>query len=126
MEQKDDELTIGEPSGDLAVIGDGHGGTQSISMQLLQDVYNEITGMSEELNKGYEQSYQITFDDLIQLNIKINQLYEQYNIKSKNTQITIYYQKDSSEKFSSFERFSLYNRDIVNSCGSKKRYPLQN
>ncbi|MCH7675731.1 hypothetical protein IH879_12360 [candidate division KSB1 bacterium] len=39
------------PSGDLAVIGEREG--TEVSLQLLQDVYHEITGREEELNLDY-------------------------------------------------------------------------
>jgi len=98
------------PSRDVAIIGESpHGGTQ-ISMQVLQSIYNEITGGTEELNKGYDRPFQIAFSDLEQLNHKFEQVTEQYHIQSKNCSVKLYHLNDTREKFSSFDRFRIYNK----------------
>lgn len=96
---------IESATGDIGIIGEN---TQ-VSMQLMQSIYNEITGKTEEISQGYKNPYQVKLDDFIQLNAKITQLEEQYSICAKNTNITIYYLKDTKEVFSSFERFLAYD-----------------
>ena len=61
-------------SGDLAVIGERDG--TEVSFQLVQDVYNEITGKEEELNKGYDLSFRVQIDDLQQHHYQVKQLCE--------------------------------------------------
>jgi hypothetical protein len=83
------------------------GENQAVSMQVVQDIYNEITGKSENLSRIFRANHKATSEDLKQLNTKIEQLYEQYNIISKNCAISVYHIDDCKEQFSSFERFSL-------------------
>jgi len=101
-----------EPSshetGDVAISGE-NGNSQLVSMQLVQDVYNEITGKTEEITKGYKPDYIIKIEDISQLNTKITQLYEQYYIQSSNCSVTIYYEEDQKQVYTSFERFMLYD-----------------
>lgn len=84
-----------------------------VSFQILQDIYNEITGKREEIENRYKIQFQLRFEDIEQLHIKINQLYEQYNIKSHNCSVTLFYVKETKEVFSSFERFKLFNQSSL-------------
>lgn len=84
-------------------------GDKPVSMQLVQSIYNEITGKKEELSKVLRENHFTEIDDLKNLNIKIEQLYEQYQIASKNCSITLYFLNDCKEQFSSFERFNLFD-----------------
>jgi hypothetical protein len=84
-----------------------------ISMQTVQHIYNEITGRSEELSRSYSINHVTSFSDIKQLHIKLCQLYEQYNIVSKNCAVTLYHVDDQKQVFSSFERFELYDRTTL-------------
>lgn len=108
-QENDQNEQPGSPTGDVAIIGDETKEGRSVSMQLIQDIYNEFTGKTEEISQGYSKSFQVTLIDIEQLNAKINQVQEQYNICSKNCSVTIYYLSDTRERFSSFERFKLYD-----------------
>lgn len=83
---------------------------ETANMKLLQNIYNEITGKTESLSKRLTDNHIINFESIEQLNYKICQLYEQYNIIGKNCSVTIYHINDSKETFSSFERFKIYNK----------------
>lgn len=107
-----EEPGSGEPTGDMALIGE-EPKSHLVSMQVLQDVYNELTGKTEELTKGYEIPYQVSFEDLEQLNHKITQLYEQYNVVSANCAVTVYHEKDQKQVYSSLERFRVYDRSSM-------------
>jgi hypothetical protein len=85
-----------------------------VSLQTVQGIYNEITGKTEQIGRGFEVSFQIEFADIEQLHLKMMQLCEQYNICSSNHSVTIYYSEDNKEQFSSFERFRLYNKNNPN------------
>lgn len=89
------------------------GSNNQVSMQVLQDIYHEITGKSENLSKSYKESHIVNFDDICQLDAKIRQLYEQYHIVSNNCCVTIYHVNDSKERFSSFERFKIYDKSSL-------------
>ena len=95
-------------SGDIAVIGESSN-AKVISLQTLQGIYNELTGKSEEVGKSYSKPIQVKLADLDQLNHKITQACEQYNVVSGNCSITVYYVDDSRDRFSSFDRFRLHN-----------------
>lgn len=93
--------------GDNTAVTVGEG--QQVSMQVLQDVYNEITGKTEKLSKSFRLNHKTAFEDISQLNIKITQLYEQYNIVASNCTITLFHVDEGKEQFSSFERFKAYD-----------------
>lgn len=95
-------------SGDIAVIGESSNSTQ-VSLQTLQGIYNEITGKSEEVGKSYSKPIRVQFSDIVQLNHKVTQACEQYNVVSGNCSVTVYYVDDTRDRFSSFERFRLHN-----------------
>ncbi|MUK60873.1 hypothetical protein GNP81_07210 [Aliivibrio fischeri] len=80
-----------------------------VSFQVMQSLYNEITGKTEEIGKQYKNRYQVEMNDLVQLNCKMNQAFEQYNLVTNNCTITIYYEEDNNERFSSFARFSAFD-----------------
>lgn len=95
-------------SGDIAVIGESSN-AKVISLQTLQGIYNELTGKSEEVGKSYSKPIQVKFSDIEQLDHKISQACEQYNVVSGNCSITVYYVDDTRDRFSSFERFRMHN-----------------
>lgn len=106
----DEIIRPGKNTSDVQVdVGNGN----LVSMQAVQHIYNEITGRTEELSRTYTINHCVSFDDICQLNIKICQLYEQYNIVSKNCSVTIYHVDDQKQVFSSFERFELYDRTTL-------------
>ena len=55
----------------------------------------------------------VTFDDIKQLHFRIEQMYESLNIQSHNLSITVYYDEDTREIYSSFERFSLLDQSSL-------------
>ena len=76
-------------SGDVAVIGESSNRTQ-VSLQTLQGIYNELTGKSEEVGKSYNKPIRVKLTEIEQLNHKISQACEQYNIVSGNCSVTVY------------------------------------
>lgn len=87
-----------------------------ISMKLLQSIYHEITGKSEKLSKFLRENHEVNFEDLNQFNTKINQMYEQYNVISKNCSVTVYYTRGLKEQFSSFDRFQIFDKSSTSAC----------
>lgn len=110
MDKKIDKMNSPDLSEEqMVIVGDKTATETPVSFQVLQNIYNEITGKREELEKSFRKPFRMTISDLEQLDIKINQLYEQYNIKSTNCSVTVVYNKDTKETFSSFDRFKLLN-----------------
>jgi hypothetical protein len=93
------------PENRIVRLGSGH----EVSMQVIQDLYNKLTGKSEKLTRTFRLNHTTTYEDICQLNTKITQLYEQYNIKGHNCTITLFHVNDSAERFSSFEKFQSYD-----------------
>ena len=93
-------------SGDI-ILGD-ESAQKAISFQLAQAFYNEITGKSEQLNEEFFVSFILTFDNIKQLHNRITQSIVQYNAKAANASFAVKYLNDSSERFSSIERFELH------------------
>ena len=87
-----------------------------VSFKLVQSIYNEITGKKETTTKRLKDAHEIKIVDLEQLNIKIKQLHEQYNIISSNCSVNIFHIDDCKEQFSSFERFKLYDSSSMSPC----------
>jgi hypothetical protein len=105
-----DEFANNSDSDDLMLVGDGPGSGHPISMKQLQAWYNEITGRTERLSQRFTDPIQLDFSDIEQLNIKIFQTLEQFNVISQIVEVVIYHVDDSAERFSSFERAKIYNK----------------
>jgi|SRR6185312_3744887 len=85
--------------------GDVHlAGGQKVSMQLVQQMYKEVTGKSERMTRNISCAHQTEFPDLENLNSKIEQLLEQYNVAEKSCSVTFFHTNDSTERYSSFDR----------------------
>jgi hypothetical protein len=89
------------------------GGGQLVSMKAVQQIYSEITGRTESLERAYKTNHSVGFEDLCQLDAKVTQLHEQYNIVSKNCSVTLFHLDDQKQTFSSFERFKLFDRTTL-------------
>jgi hypothetical protein len=102
---------------DPSIPNDGNtvdlGGGQLVSMKAVQQIYSEITGRTESLERAHKTNHSISFDDLCQLDAKITQLYEQYNIVTRNHSVTLFHLDDQKQTFSSFERFKLFDRTTL-------------
>ena len=84
-----------------------------VSFQILQSVYNELTGKKEEVSRRYEIPIRTTMEDLKQLDFRIKQMCEPFSIQSQNMTITVYYQEDTREVYSSFERFQIIDSSSI-------------
>ena len=109
MAAPDDKNLSPSSSGDMAVIGEGTPNRTPVSIQVLQNIYHELTGKSEEVLKSYDDAFHVVFNDFKQLNHRIQQICEQYNICSSNCAISVFYINDTKDTFSSFERFQAFN-----------------
>ena len=105
-------------AGDMAVIGEGTPNRALVSIQILQNIYHEVTGKSEEVSKSYNESFRVVANDFNQLNLRISQMCEQYNVCSSNCNINVFYVNDTKDTFSSFERFQAFNAGSTSSVES--------
>jgi hypothetical protein len=96
-------------SSELALIAEGTPGETKISLQVLQNIYHELTGKTEDLSKSWDDPLNVELNDFQQLNYWVTQCLEQYNIKAINCSIKTFYLNDTKETFSSFDRFLSFN-----------------
>ncbi|WP_171229097.1 hypothetical protein [Ruegeria sp. HKCCA4008] len=77
-----------------------------VSLQVVQDVYNDITGRTERLSRYFFDAHQIEFSDIENLHRSIQALMEQYHCVGSNCSITIRYIDEKTERVSSFQKFA--------------------
>jgi len=97
----------GTPDSNEIILGDDSS-KQAISFKLAQAFYNEITGKSEKVTEEFNPSFILTMENVNQLHQRIIQSTAQYNVKSANASFSVEYVNDSSERFSSIERFMAH------------------
>lgn len=78
-----------------------------ISVQLIQEIFTELTGKNESLTESFTKPYQIEFAHIEDLYHKITQMLEQYKIISFNCSAIIYYANSTKDELSSFDRLSF-------------------
>lgn len=100
-------IDASEQQGGQIILGDD-ASQQAISFKMAQAFYNELTGKSEQISEKFTKSYILTIDNIEQLHQRIIQSTAQYSIASANASFSIKYQNDSSERFSSIERFKVH------------------
>ncbi len=105
VDQNNDE------TGEIVSVAD-----QPVSMKVIQSIYNEITGKTEKIGRSLSDDHDIDLGALKQLNHKINQMLEQYNVVGKNCSVTLYHVDDCKNQYSSFERFELYDSSSMSPC----------
>ncbi|NIK10459.1 hypothetical protein FHY11_004012 [Xanthomonas arboricola] len=119
MSTANNEKALGSgASGDLAVVGEGTPNETKVSIQLLQGIYHELTGKTEDVSKSYNEPFQTILSDFEQLNFRIAQCCEQYNVKALNCSVKVYYVNDTQETYSSFERFASFNAGTTSAVES--------
>lgn len=79
-------------------------GGQRVSMQLLQQMYKDVTGKTERITRNFVCNHRTEFADLENLNSKIEHLLEQYNVAEKSCTVSFFHTNDSTERYSSFDR----------------------
>lgn len=85
----------------------------SENFQLAQAMYHIITGKTEKLTHSYNGNYKINFASITQLNTKLQQMIQQWNILGQTCNITVSHMDDNTQKFSSYERFQLYDQTLT-------------
>jgi hypothetical protein len=96
------------------VIETAGGNSTEVSFQQLQAVYNTLTGKTEEISKHFDKPVRVELNDLVQLNQRVTQTLEQYNVKAQSCVVVVFHKEDTKEVFSSFERFKAY--DTTRTC----------
>ena len=68
---EENKHTPSDGVGDIAVIGEGTPNRTPISLQVLQSIYHELTGRTEQVSKSYDEPFKVVQGDLDQLHIRI-------------------------------------------------------
>lgn len=97
----------------MVKVGDG---TSHVPIKFYQDVYHQVTGRTEQISRRYKDNLLIEFADLQQLHYKISQLRGVHNIVANNEVVSIFYEKERKEQFTSFDRFKSYNANAASPC----------
>lgn len=80
--------------------------TGNAPIAIYQSIYNDITRTTESMSRSFDNDIQIGFDEIKHLHEMISQSCSQYNVKSANQSVTIYYSDETKDVFSTFEKFS--------------------
>ena len=91
-------------------------GSSLVPIKFYQDVYHQVTGRTEQISRKYKDNLLLELADIQQLHHKIAQLLDVHNVVASNEVITIFYEKERKEQFTSFERFKLYNANATSPC----------
>lgn len=103
----EDIVEVSEENTGEIILGDD-ASQQAISFRAAQAFYNEITGKTEQISEKFTKSFILTIENIGQLHQRIIQSTAQYRVVSANASFSISYQNDSSERFSSIERFNTH------------------
>lgn len=78
--------------------------------KIAQALYNAVTGKTESLSRSYSDNYEVNNEAIVQLYRKIIQTYAQWEVISRNENITIIHIDNSKQVFSSIDRFQAYDK----------------
>ena len=106
------ELVEHPDDGEVEKISVGDG-SDSVSLKIYQDVYNQITGRTEQIRQRSFANLLLEFSDIEQLHTKIMQLCDVHRVVAENEAITVFHDKERKESFSSFARFRAYNSNTT-------------
>ena len=82
---------------------------EEIPFGAYQAIYHKLTKKTEERSKVYRDAFEITFEDIKNLNDRISQAIKQYSVKSSRCQVSHALRDDMSHEYSSFEKFKFAN-----------------
>jgi hypothetical protein len=84
-----------------------HGSSKlKVSPQLYQHIHGLITGKKEEFKKNYTNAIGLEAKDIEQLDFKIRQLLEQYEVLALSSSFSAYYHNDEKKHSSSIQSFA--------------------
>lgn len=90
--------------------------SSGVSLKLYQDIYHQVTGRTERISRRYKDNLLLDLGDIVQLHHKISQLCDVHHIVASNEVVSIFYEKERKEQFTSFERFKLHNANATSPC----------
>lgn len=100
-----------DPSGDSGVsvlLGDTR-----LSLKQFQDMYAELGRSSDRLHKGIRAPFVLEYDDLKNLNQRLQHFISHLHVVSSKLKIDINHLGDDVREFDSFEKFMTYDRATI-------------
>ena len=86
-----------------------------LSVQEYQAIFNQITGRSEKITKGYSQAFDINFDEISQLHKKIIQVLQSYEVVAMNYSIIFYHKGEEKIEVSSLDKYDIRINEPIES-----------
>lgn len=78
------------------------------SLQVVQDIYNDLTGKTEASSRLFFDAHVASLSDLENLHAVVEQSLEQYNFTVSNCSVTVKFCDGKSENFSGFAKFKRF------------------
>lgn len=91
--------------GDIEIMPASNGRLPEVSLQVYQQVYNDLTGKNEHIRRLWLDAHVIRVSDIEQLHQRLEQCAEQYALLSSHCQVSVRNNTHESERYSSFEKF---------------------
>lgn len=79
---------------------------KTVPINILRDVFEELTRNNAAIKESFTEYYKIDFQDIEQLHLKIMQTLEPHNVCTISLRFFIYYVDDTSDEITSFEMAS--------------------
>ncbi|MEE9337624.1 MAG: hypothetical protein V3U87_06050 [Methylococcaceae bacterium] len=102
------ELQHADNQNDQQVLLGDENSQHAISFKLAQVFYDEITGKSEQLSEEFRSSFVLSKENINQLHQSIIESTSKYTIASAIASFSVDYMDNSSERFSSIDRFMMH------------------
>lgn len=84
-----------------------------IPVDAYQAIYHKLTKKTERITRQFKENYSITFDDLVNLNQRIEQgLRHIKTIKASRCEVSHSTKDDYAHTYSSFDKFRISNLDV--------------
>lgn len=77
----------------------------NLTFQEYQSIYSELTQKNENIHKFYNKSFALDKNNILHLKGLIDDVLRQYNVVSKNTNLTVYQSDNTLKRYSSIENF---------------------
>lgn len=78
---------------------------QNVSFAILQSIYNEFTGKQEKIFARQNYIFDLNIQHIRDLISRLDQNIETYDVKVKNLFITVNFEGQEAQKYSSLEKF---------------------
>ncbi|MDT8447195.1 MAG: hypothetical protein RRB13_09935 [bacterium] len=86
----------------------------AIDVHQFQEYYHLVTGKTDKQKNEYSEPFQLEFQELAQLNIKILQVLRTLGVSRHGCTVWVFHSESETSRFSSFDKFHSYNQNGIN------------